>query len=509
MLFVDIRAIRAIRVIRGHSWIFVDIRGFFLALTLAFVLAMAARTPVDSDLFWHLRAGEQTLATGRPLTVDVFSHTRAGEGWVNHSWLGQVTLALTWRAGGWLALSLWVAVLAALGIAFVWHSMDASPFLRPFVIVLAATVAAPVWTPRPQLLSLTLFAALYWYLWRWQKEPERPLWPLVPYFALWGNLHGGYPLGLLLVGAYLAGGLADFLLGRETLPWGRWRALAGWSALAGLAVVLNPNGWRMWLIPFQTVGVGVLQAFISEWASPDFHQIGQQPFLWLLLGTLAALAFSRKRATGFEVVSVTLFAWMGLTARRNFGPFALTAAPVLARHLEDVLVQIGMRLPERVRTRLEKEMRIPETPPARREAVFRLGVLAIFLGTALLKGYAVTRPAFVESVLRAQFPADAVAWIAANHPRGNLFNEYDWGGYLIWALPEYPVAVDGRTDLYGDSVLRRYLDARAARPGWETTLREWGVHLALLAPDAPLGAALRDAGWWEVYRDDVAVVWTR
>ncbi len=486
-----------------------SIRGFFFALTLTFVLAMAARTPVDSDLFWHLRAGEQTLADGRPLTVDVFSHTRAGEGWVNHSWLGQVTLALAWRAGGWLALSLWVAVLAALGMAFVWHSMDASPLLRPFVIVLAATVASPVWTPRPQLLSLTLFAALYWYLWRWRKEPERPLWPLVPYFVLWGNLHGGYPLGLLLIGAYLVGGLADFLLGRETLPWARWRALAGWSVLAGMAVALNPNGWRMWLIPFQTVGVGVLQEVISEWASPDFHQFAQQPFIWLLLATLGALAFSRKRVTGFEVVSVALFAWMGLTARRNFGPFALTSAPVLARHLEDVIAQMGTRLPEGVRTRFEKEMRTLEAPPTRRESRFRLGVVILLMGLALLKGYAVTRPAFVQSVIRAQFPADAVAWIEKNHPQGNLFNEYNWGGYLIWALPEYPVAVDGRTDLFGDAVLRRYLDARAARPGWETTLRDWGVRVALLSPDAPLGAALREAGWQEVYRDDVAVVYER
>ncbi len=507
VLFVDLFA--TIRAIRDHSWTFVDIRRFFFLLTLTFVLAMAARTPVDSDLFWHLRAGEQTLSDGRPLTVDTFSHTRTGERWVNHSWLGQVTLALAWRAGGWMALSLWVAVLAALGMAFVWQCMEANPLLRPFVIVLAATVAAPVWTPRPQLLSLTLFAFLLWYLHRWERGKRAPLWLLPPLFLLWGNLHGGYPLGLLLIGAYLAGGLADFLLGRETLPPARWRALAAWSVLAGLAVALNPNGWRMWLIPFQTVGVGVLQQVISEWASPDFHQFAQQPFIWLLLATLGALAFSRKRATGFEVVSVALFAWMGLTARRNFGPFALTAAPVLARHLEDVLVQMGTRLPQGVRTRFAGEMRTLETAPAQRESRFRLGVVVVFLGLALLKGYAVTRPAFVESVIRAQFPADAVAWIKENHPQGNLFNEYNWGGYLIWALPEYPVAVDGRTDLYGDPVLRRYLDARAARAGWETTLQDWDVRVALLSPGAPLGAALNEAGWQEVYRDDVAVVWER
>ncbi len=486
-----------------------SIRGFFFALTLAFVFLMAARTPVDSDLFWHLRAGEQTLADGRPLTVDVFSHTRAGEGWVNHSWLGQVNLYLAWRAGGWFALSLWVASLAALGMAFVWGTMEASPLLRPFVVILGSLVAAPVWTARPQLLSLTLFAFLLWYLCRWERGGRAPLWLLPPLFALWGNLHGGYPLGLLLAGVFLGGALLDRLLGREALSWARWRALALWSALGGLAAALNPNGWRMWLIPFQTVGVGVLQQFISEWASPDFHQLNQQPFLWLLMALLGALALSRRKARGAEVLGVVLFAYLGLTARRNFGPFAVVGMPVLARHGEDVLAQMWMRLPAGVRTRFEVDIRSPEGQPTRRESAFRFGVLALLWGLALLKGYAVTRPVFVESVVQSQYPVGAAAWIRENRPPGNLFNEYNWGGYLIWALPEYPVAVDGRTDLFGDAVLRRYLDVRAARPGWEATLRDWDVRLALLSPAAPLSAALEAANWREVYRDDVAVVWRR
>ncbi len=484
----------------------ITLHKFLFLLTLTFVLAMAARTPVDSDLFWHLRAGEQTLTDGRPLTVDTFSHTRAGTPWVNHSWLGQVTLALTWRAGGWFGLSLWMGLLAAIGMGFIFAGMDAPVLLRPFVLILASVVAAPVWTPRPQLLSLTLFAFLWWYLRRWEAGQRAPLWVLPPLFALWGNLHGGYPLGLLLIGVFLGGALLDRLLQREALAWRRWRTLAAWGALSGTAVVLNPNTWHMWLIPFQTVGVGVLQNFISEWASPDFHQLAQQPFAWLLLATLMALGLSRKPATGFEVLSVTLFAWMGLTARRNFGPFALTAAPVLARHLGDVLTQMGAGLPERVRTGLEGGLRSLEAAPPKRESVFRLGVIALLLGVALLKGYLVTRPAFVETVIQQQFPAQAVTWLKENHPPGQLFNEYNWGGYLIWALPEYPVAVDGRTDLFGDQILQAYLDARAARPNWEDTLNAWQVDLALLSPEAPLNNALAEAGWRVLYQDEMAVV---
>ena len=73
-----------------------------LAITLLLVFIMAARTPLDSDLWWHLRAGEETLRTGHPVLVDPFSYTRQGSAWINHSWLSQVILALLYRAGGFL-----------------------------------------------------------------------------------------------------------------------------------------------------------------------------------------------------------------------------------------------------------------------------------------------------------------------------------------------------------------------------------------------------------------------
>ncbi len=115
----------------------------------------------------------------------------------------------------------------------------------------------------------------------------------------------------------------------------------------------------------------------------------------------------------------------------------------------------------------------------------------------------------MEAVIQQQFPAQAVTWLKENHSPGQLFNEYNWGGYLIWALPAYPVAVDGRTDLFGDQILQAYLDARAARPDWEDTLDAWQVDLALLSPEAPLNNALAKAGWRVLYQDKIAVVWGR
>ena len=108
---------------------------FILAILLILIFIMAARTPLDSDMWWHLRAGEETVNIGQPLTVDTFSHTRNGESWVNHSWLSQVALYLLYHAGGFFGIGLFVALLAVISMALVYLQMDGPPILRAFILI--------------------------------------------------------------------------------------------------------------------------------------------------------------------------------------------------------------------------------------------------------------------------------------------------------------------------------------------------------------------------------------
>ena len=103
----------------------------------------------------------------------------------------------------------------------------------------------------------------------------------------------------------------------------------GVAVLSAALLVLNPYGTRMWTYYLDTVGIGALQDFIQEWQSPDFHPLYAQPFIWLLLGTLAAMGLSGRRADGTDLALVGMFTYASLLAGRNFGPFALVIAPVL------------------------------------------------------------------------------------------------------------------------------------------------------------------------------------
>ena len=419
-------------------------------------------------------------------------------------------MAILYNIGGFLALGGAMALIATASMAFVYYQSTGPALLKAFLLILGSTVAAVVWSPRPQLVSLLLLAIVSTivYLYKWKRREYLKWLPVI--FFLWANFHGGYPLGFLLIGAVVVGEAGNNLLGGEAvknrLSWRQIGQLVVWSLISVLALLINPNGLNIWKIPFQTVEVSALQQFIEEWASPDFHQLYQQPFLWLLFSILAAVGLARRRMDTTDLVTVILFGAMALVARRNFGPFAIVGIPILSRYLwvawqsrksqDAAISETGLAdypQPPRFRPRWQ-----------RRANLAIVGVLAI---VAITKLYAVTYPGWMDTAIQSSEPAAAVNWMTANALKGRVLNEYNWGGYLEWKSTDLQVFVDGRTDLFGDSVLNEWLGAVQAANGWQQTLQKWNIDYLLLDPGRPLAQAAAQAGWKILYQDSQAVVY--
>ena len=476
-------------------------------LTIAAVFAMAMRAPLDTDTLWHLRAGEWQVEHRALLRVDLFSHTRYGEPWVNHSWLSQVALYGAYAALGDLGLALYTAILATVGMAFVYRMLDANAMVRAFVTVLAAAAAAVFWSARPQMMSFVLSAAVLSLLWQWRGGAARRLWLIPPLMTLWANLHGGFAIGFILMVLALAGELArwlfDGVLRGETAPDSPKTGLrpAGHLAAVGLvsaaAVSLNPYGPRLLFYPFRTVGIGALQDFIQEWASPDFHQAQTWPFIWLLLGTLAVAGLSSRRLDWREALMVGGTAYGALLAARNIATFAAVAAPVLALHLQDWLDGLGLRLS------LDRR-------PRGLLLAANWAIVVLAAAGAVAKSMAALDADLIGQARRESLPVDAVSHMQSAGAPGPLFNSYNWGGYLIWAARDYPVYVDGRTDLYDDELLAVYLETAFAQPGWEANLDAAGINTVLVETSSPLARVLGlSAGWTLIYEDDLASLFVR
>ncbi len=93
---------------------------------------------------------------------------------------------------------------------------------------------------------------------------------------------------------------------------------------------------------------------------------------------------------------------------------------------------------------------------------------------------------------------------------GELFNSYNWGGYVLWRLyPNYLSFVDGRTDLFGDEILDQYFNLWLAEPGWEGELEKWDIGLVLVEPYSPLAHALQGIGWITQLDDSNSILLTK
>lgn len=474
-------------------------------LTFIAVAAMALRVSVASDTFWHLRAGEWILDHGQILRTDPFSLTRSGEAWVYPGWLAQVVMSLVYRAAGFPGLNIFTTACVLLGFYFIWKTLEGDDFIRVVVLLLAAVTSAVYWSARPHILTFALTGYFVWVLESSRKGNRKYLWTLPLAMVLWGNFHGGFASGFILILCYLLGELLETLLpvlsGSISLSVSIERhskninayALSGLMCVLGLSV--NPHGPRMVLYPFMTVEIEALREHIQEWQSPNFHDVQVYPFMTSIVLMFAALATSVRRSSAHELVLSSIYLILALTAARNIALFALVSAPVLARHLSSALEP----LTDRLHSGNELDPRVT--------AWLNPTIILLCALAAGLKASIPLRPTVNDEAIRDMFPASAIEFIRGAQPDGPMFNSYNWGAYILWELyPEYPSFVDGRTDLFNDEILSKYLAAWRGEEGWEELFAKWGIRLAFIEPDAPLRFRLTQAGWETLFEDEQSMV---
>ena len=491
-----------------------DTRRLLVAVLFVAIFAMVASRgqPADTDTWWHLKSGQLMWDTGKVLLTDPFSHTAAGQSWIDHGWLVQVMLWPIYRATGLAGLALLLAAIVTAAFALVYRQCEGRPFVAAFAALLAAIASSVIWAVRPQIVSFLLAAIIAYLLDAYRRTGNvRRLWPIPVVMVLWANCHAGFVVALILMGCYLAGALLDQITSpRETPPKARPAALALFLLVSLPAVLLNPNTVRMIPYAYQTISIGPLQAFIQEWAAPDFHNLQFHPFIWLLLLTLAAMGLSRRRADWVDLILLCVFGYMGLLAVRNVALFALVAAPILARYATAALDELA--LSPRLSWLGMITHTLPLPRPRRSIVALNTTLLAVVLAVAgVMVGLNLIR--LQDSTVWGKgLPLQSVEYLRQHDLPGQMFNSYNWGGYLIWALyPDKPVFVDGRTDLYAfNGVLDDYVQVQLAGPGWQEILDRYNVGYVVTEQGGLLTSALDGSGnWQKVYSDTLAVIHVR
>jgi hypothetical protein len=228
---------------------------------------------------------------------------------------------------------------------------------------------------------------------------------------------------------------------------------------------------------------------VSELAPPSFRPWNWWNWALAVLLVWAAGVLMARRFPIFDTALLLVGAVFSLRMQRDIWFGALAAAAVL--------------------TRLPAVPRVPADRPLL-PGLFAATLAALML--ARIIWFVVPGPTIAEKE-NADYPVGAVEWVRDHRPAGPVYNHFNWGGYLIWALPEYPVGLDGRTNLYGEERLDRAFRAWTADDGMsaDPDLGQAGVVIAptkLGREDVKLTGRLRAAAdrWQVVYEDDTAIV---
>jgi hypothetical protein len=455
---------------------------------------MAATQPIaDTDLFWQLATGRETVAHGIVRT-DVFSWTVNGTSVSTDQWLGQVFLWSAYSLADWRGVAiLRVALVVALVALVAWNAGASRP--RPLALVLGAMPAfvltRVLWVDRPELLGLVAFAALLVALRAGRAGDDRALIAAVATVVLWANVHGSFALGVVLTLAVCAEGSVNDASRRTS-----YLLCAGGALVAS---VLTPAGLGTWAAP----GAHLLSPprDIQEWNVIDLRTPLGIGYAFVLAAAFAC-AFIGPRLRARELVVLIPIAALSLTAARQAPLLAIAAAPLLAERASLLLARATETLSTPRTPSLGRDG-VPggRGPQARSDgagALGRAGSLSVAAALVLALVAIAIAPSAPD--LRS-FPTAALASLPN---RDATLARYEWGGFLIWS--GVPVFVDGRLTPYSGGVLEDYQRIIAAKPGWRDAVARRGVRALLVAPSDPVAVRAVDLGWPVRARTETFVV---
>ncbi len=480
----------------------------------------------DGDTNWHVATGRWILAHRAVPLADPFSFTAFGRPWVAHEWLSEALMALAYRAAGWSGVVVLTGAAAATAMALLAASLRRNLGVLSTIaaLALAFVVLLPHFMARPHVIALPLLV-----LWMDQLLRARargrapPLW-LLPVMTVWANLHGSFVFGLAFTGffaleAFLAayveakarrpaafartGGAGWPLarrigagLGRELGPFLSPGAVAvawKWGAFliaVTLMALITPNGVTGLTYPLYVMSMKNLRS-ISEWKAASFNPMSGLEMA--LLFTLFVCFYRGVRVGFVRLTLLLLLLYMTFSHMRQ----------------EIVLAAVGpLLLAEGLRYALEPGWPAGERAiawPAPRGIAAPAAVAALLFGA--MAAWRLAAPgARTDQVA---VPVTALSHVPAALRAKPVFNDYSFGGWRVFKGVR--PFMDGRSDMYGDDLLKLYLDvSNADPPAVAKAFRRYDIQWTILTPKSPLVKKL-DAtpGWRRLYADKWAVVQVR
>ena len=474
-----------------------SIRGAILLILLYLILPVQALLPIDDpDVWWRFRVGQWIVQNHGVPFVDYYSAYDTGKPWIEYSWLFALLMYGLQAQFGLIAIAYFIVAMA-LAITAVVHRLIHRSGLPLFAEVAFAGAALAsmksLMTPRPWLITILFFALEILIIEAVRRtRRDRLLWILPPLFAIWANFHIQFVYGLAVIFVLAFEAPLAAIIGKFAWPIDvplAPRHIIPIAALCAAATLLTPYHFLLYRQIFDYIGgqTGIFQN-ISELHPMFFRTPGDWLVLFLALSSAFALGWRQKWAPYHALVLVMSAFWT-FRSRRDVWALVIIALSIIGATARAYGSARGALI-------------------TKRQMI--LGAAAV---TAVLCLVAYARQISeknFQAVVGNSYPVQAVNYIKQRQLPGPLYNDYDWGGFLIWNLSAMPVVMDGRVNLYGDARFERSLNTWQGGTGWETDPDLLKSNLVIAQKNRPLTALLRlNAQYKIVYEDGVAVVFVR
>lgn len=489
--------------------------GFALVLGLMYVF-LSYRPLWHTDLWGHLAYGRLIVSTKSLPATEPLMPLSVGVPFIDTAWLSQVIGFEAMNRLGITSLTfLYAASITAMAVLLVWRGYQRS---QNAAIVLAGLL---LWLwgcwqhlniMRPQMagmlcfvLLLTLVTSRHRRTWHWFAVPVL--------FAAWANLHGSFIVGLVLLAGMALGRMLDLAIrcGETRAIWrdSHVRRFVLMLELAAAAVLVNPYGVRLYAEVFHIANHPNV-AELTEWGPLQLRMAQGQATAVIALLLVVLYRLSPRRVTSAEVL--LLF---------GFGASALWSSRMLVWWVP-LAVTFGMQHASAVWHQWRSSTETP-APALRngRWSVITAGILWICFaftpfGGRLLHGN--EGKLNLEKQVSRQTPLGVVEHLKKladqnRLPRGQMFNTYEWGDYLLWAgPPKLKVFLASHVHLVPREVWKDYITISEVASGWEEMLDRYGVNSIVVdeATHAGLIGTLRQSeNWRQTYSDNVGAVFLR
>ena len=454
------------------------------AIPVFFVLRMDQA--LDTDVWWHLRTGQWIFEHKAIPHTELFSTFASGKPWAAYSWLYElIVFGLFQKLGliGIVVYSSAMAVAITVAVHQLVRRLNSDFTLGVGLTFLAMYTMGRLFTPRPWLLTVLLFTIELNIIMNARKNGDtRELLWLPFIFAIWANVHIQFVDGLLVLGIALTESVAAQWWSAIKTKLSARKIVYVFLACIG-ATLVNPYGCGIYRVAYGLAAqMGELSQII-EFSAVSFRSLDDWCMLLLALASLGTLTWTYRFAF-FETMLLTFSIMTSFRSQRDIWVIAISASVILSSKLQ---FKTGEKL---------------------RHDFWAIPFMGLATGLLVVLAFRVMRfdNADLQVKMATDLPQGAVEIIKQQNLKGPLYNDLNWGGFLIWSL-RMPVSMDGRTNVYGSERIVRSYETWVGYPGWDSDPDLLQANLIIAQSHAPLVQLLRFQPCLQLaYQDQLAAV---